>query len=137
LPASWARTITFDNGAEFYHHQRIATELGEATYFADPYPAYQRGTNQNTDGLLRQDLPKGTSFEHLTQRQLDLIAQELNTALEKNLGAEPPMKPSKSIANEFPLRLDLESAVDSQAHAVVPFRRSLWKRPQQSGKGTA
>jgi len=90
LPASWARTVTFDNGSEFYHHQRITTELGVATYFADPYAAYQRGTNENTNGLLRQYLPKGMDFEALTQRQLDAIVDELNNRPRKTLGYRSP-----------------------------------------------
>lgn len=90
LPASWAKTITFDNGTEFYHHQRITTQLGVATYFADPYAAYQRGVNENTNGLLRQYLPKGTSFEYLTQRQLDDIINEINNRPRKTLGYRTP-----------------------------------------------
>ncbi len=90
LPASWARTITFDNGTEFYHHERITQELGIAVYFADPYAAYQRGTNENTNGLLRQYLPKSMSFEDLTQNQLDRIVEELNNRPRKILGYRTP-----------------------------------------------
>jgi IS30 family transposase len=90
LPASWARTITFDNGSEFYHHGRITHELGLDVYFADPYAAYQRGTNENTNGLLRQYLPKNTPFEHLTQKQLDFIVHELNNRPRKTLGYRTP-----------------------------------------------
>ena len=90
LPATWARTITLDNGTEFYHHQRITDELGIATYFADPYAAYQRGTNENTNGLLRQYLPKGMSFDNLTQQQLDAIVDELNNRPRKTLGYRTP-----------------------------------------------
>ena len=90
LPVSWARTITFDNGTEFYHHERITQELGMAVYFADPYAAYQRGTNENTNGLLRQYLPKSTSFENLTQHQLDSIVDELNNRPRKILGYRTP-----------------------------------------------
>ncbi len=90
LPASWAHTITFDNGTEFYHHARITNELGMAVYFADPYAAYQRGTNENTNGLLRQYLPKTTSFENLSQRQLDSIVDELNNRPRKILGYRTP-----------------------------------------------
>jgi len=90
LPVTWARTITFDNGTEFYQHQRITDELGIKTYFADPYAAYQRGTNENTNGLLRQYLPKGTSFEKLSQRQLDIIVEEINNRPRRNLGYRTP-----------------------------------------------
>lgn len=90
LPASWAKTITFDNGTEFYHHQRITEQLGIATYFADPYAAYQRGANENINGLLRQYLPKGSSFENLTQTQLDVITDEINSRPRKTLGYQTP-----------------------------------------------
>ena len=90
LPARWARTVTFDNGTEFYHHQRITNELGMAVYFADPYAAYQRGTNENTNGLLRQYLPKGMSFEQISQSQLDAIVHEINNRPRKTLGYRTP-----------------------------------------------
>jgi IS30 family transposase len=100
LPAAWAQTVTFDNGTEFYHHQRLTAELGIATYFADPYAAYQRGTNENTNGLLRQYLPKNTSFEHLTQPQLDSIVDELNNRPRRTLGYRTPYE--VFIANRKP-----------------------------------
>ena len=90
FPASWARSVTFDNGSEFYHHHRITDELGVATYFADAYAAYQRGVNENTNGLLRQYLPKQTSFEDLTQAQLQAIVDELNNRPRKTLDYRTP-----------------------------------------------
>jgi transposase, IS30 family len=90
LPASWARTVTFDNGSEFYHHERITNELGMATFFADAYAAYQRGCNENINGLIRQYLPKGTTFENLSQLQLDNIVYELNNRPRKTLGYQTP-----------------------------------------------
>ena len=59
-------------------------------YFADPYAAYQRGTNENTNGLIRQYLPKSSSFENLTQTQLDSIVQEINDRPRKTLGYRTP-----------------------------------------------
>lgn len=90
LPAGWGRTVTFDNGTEFCHHQRLKDELGIDTYFADPYAAYQRGVNENTNGLLRQYLPKGMSFKKLNQQQLDAIVEELNNRPRKSLGYRTP-----------------------------------------------
>ena len=90
LPAAWAHTVTFDNGTEFYHHHRLTQELGIDTYFADPYAAYQRGTNENTNGLLRQYLPKGTCFKSLSQKQLDAIVKEINDRPRKKLGYLKP-----------------------------------------------
>ena len=90
MPVSWVRTITFDNGTEFARHEQIAAELGVDTYFADPYAAYQRGTNENTNGLIRRFLPKGKSFEDLTQKQLDRIVDLLNNRPRKCLGYRTP-----------------------------------------------
>ena len=85
MPASWVKTITFDNGTEFALHEKIAKELCVNTYFATPYSAWQRGTNENTNGLIRRYLPKGTDFSKLTQAQLEIITQELNNRPRKVL----------------------------------------------------
>jgi len=90
MPVSWVRTITFDNGTEFAHHERMAAELDIDVYFADPYCAYQRGTNENTNGLIRRYLPKGTSFKDLTQHKLDFIVEQINNRPRKCLGYRKP-----------------------------------------------
>ena len=89
-PVSWVRTITFDNGTEFCDHETITRELGAQVYFADPYSAYQRGTNEQVNGLLRRYLPKGTGFKDLTQKQLDNIVEEINNRPRKCLGFRTP-----------------------------------------------
>lgn len=89
-PISWVKTITFDNGTEFAHHEHIAAGLGVDIYFAAPYSAYQRGTNENTNGLIRRYLPKRTSFASLTQRQLDAIVDLLNNRPRKCLAYQTP-----------------------------------------------
>lgn len=89
-PISWVKTITFDNGTEFAHHQEMARQLPVEIYFADPYSSYQRGTNENTNGLIRRYLPKGSSFEDLTQHQLDTIVEEINNRPKKCLGYRTP-----------------------------------------------
>ena len=90
LSISWVKTITFDNGTEFTHHAKIAEVLPVDIYFAAPYSSYQRGTNENTNGLIRRYLPKGTSFKGLTQHQLDQIVEELNNRPRKILGYRTP-----------------------------------------------
>ena len=82
--------VTFDNGSEFYHHRRITDELGVATYFADPYAAYQRGVNENTNGLLRQYLPKGIDISSYSQAKLNAVARQLNQRPRKTLGFQTP-----------------------------------------------
>jgi len=90
LPTSWVRTITFDNGTEFAHHEKMAEGLPVDIYFAAPYSSYQRGTNENTNGLIRRYWPKGTSFRDLSQHQLDPIVEELNNRPRKILGYRTP-----------------------------------------------
>jgi len=86
MPTSWVTTLTFDNGTEFFAHQRMAAALNADIYFAQPYSSWQRGTNENTNGLIRRYLPKGTSFKSLTQKQLDIIVEQINNRPRKCLG---------------------------------------------------
>jgi IS30 family transposase len=90
MPPSWIKTITFDNGTEFACHGRIARETGADIYFATPYSSYQRGTNENTNGLIRRFLPKKTSFENLNQERMNIIEEELNNRPRKKLNFESP-----------------------------------------------
>ena len=84
------RTLTLDNGSEFADHQRMAAALSMATYFCDPYCSGQRGTNENTNGLLRQYYPKGTDFSKVSQRALNRVVDELNNRPRKRLGYRTP-----------------------------------------------
>ena len=90
LPPHWTKTITFDNGSEFAHHEHIAQALGLDTYFANPYAAYERGTNENTNGLLRQYLPKNTNFREIAESQLQSYVRQLNNRPRKKLGYRTP-----------------------------------------------
>ena len=85
IQPSWIKTITFDNGTEFACHEKVAQQTGASIYFADPYASYQRGTNENTNGLIRRFLPKKTSFHGLTQERLNIIEEELNNRPRKIL----------------------------------------------------
>lgn len=86
LPAHAVRSITADNGSEFAFHYKLADTIGVPTYFADPYSAYQRGSNEHFNGRLRRYVPKGTSFADLTQEDLDEIVAEINNRPRKVLG---------------------------------------------------
>lgn len=90
LPKSWAKTITFDNGTEFACHEKVSRETGAVIYFAAPYSSYQRGTNENTNGLIRRIIPKKMSFKNITQEHLDIIEDELNNRPRKKLNLQSP-----------------------------------------------
>jgi len=84
------RTITFDNGVEFHGYKTIEHALDATVFFATPHHAWERGTNENTNGLIRQYLPKGTPLGHLTQRLCSRIAHDLNHRPRKRHGFRTP-----------------------------------------------
>jgi len=84
------RTVTADNGTEFHDYQQIEQATGTAFYFASPYHSWERGLNENTNGLIRQYLPKGKTMTGLTQRHCDAIATRLNRRPRKSMGFKTP-----------------------------------------------
>lgn len=86
------KTITFDNGTENFYHEKVATELSCKTYFCAPYHPYEKGTVENTIGLVRSYLPKGSSLKEVTDLDLNIITHELNTRPRKRLGFATPME---------------------------------------------
>jgi len=86
------RTITADNGTEFHGYRAIEDATNVSIYFATPYHSWERGTNENTNGLIRQYLPKGTSMRSLTQLRCDEIARTLNNRPRKRHGFHTPIE---------------------------------------------
>ena len=94
-----AHTLTVDNGKEFAGHETIARRLGIGVYFADPYSAWQRGLNENTNGLIRQYVPKGSNIRNLTDEQVEHIMKRLNNRPRKSLGF---LTPNEVFYNRIP-----------------------------------
>lgn len=94
LPAHLRNTLTWDQGSELALHKKISTSLDMDVYFCDPHSPWQRGTNENTNGLLRQYFPKGTDLSGYSEAYLDAVAEELNDRPRKTLNWQ---KPSEAI----------------------------------------
>jgi IS30 family transposase len=84
-------TITFDNGKEFTNHQSIAQKLQANMFFAHPYSSWERGTNENTNGLIRQYFPKGSDFSSITDDQISFVKERLNGRPRKCLDFQAPV----------------------------------------------
>ena len=83
-------TVTTDNGKEFARHQELDAELGCQSYFCRPYASWQRGSNENLNGLIRQYPPKQRDLSTVTQEELDMILDRLNNRPRKRLGFKTP-----------------------------------------------
>jgi IS30 family transposase len=90
LPAPLRRTLTWDQGNEMFHHERVEQHTGTRIYFADAHSPWQRGTNENTNGLLRQYFPKGIDLDAVTDSRLREVADELNDRPRECLGDRSP-----------------------------------------------
>uniref|UniRef100_UPI0038B9E8D0 IS30 family transposase n=1 Tax=Paraburkholderia megapolitana TaxID=420953 RepID=UPI0038B9E8D0 len=90
LPSQLQKSLTWDRGRELSAHRRFSMDTNMAVYFCDRGCSWQRGTNENTNGLLRQYFPKGTRLASYTQRQLNDVAARLNSRPRKTLGFRTP-----------------------------------------------
>lgn len=90
VPDYLKKSFTVDNGKEFSAHKELAAATGMSVYFCDPYSPWQRGTNENTNGLLRQFFPKGTSFADISDDDLQYVVNLINNRPRKRLGFRTP-----------------------------------------------
>lgn len=86
----WIKTITSDNGKEFAFHEQIAKALNVEYFFATPYHSWERGANENTNGLIRQYIPKQTDFSTITDAYVQMVEDELNNRPRKKHGYLTP-----------------------------------------------
>ena len=85
-------TVTADTGTELHGYRRIEERTGAVFYFARPYHSWERGSNENANGLIRQYLPKGVNMAGLSQQQCNALARKLNTRPRKRLGFRTPLE---------------------------------------------
>lgn len=111
------KSITFDNGTEFHGYKTLEENLGVVCYFAKPYHSWERGTNENTNGLIRQYIPKKSCMKNLTQQKCDAIAEKLNTRPRKRLGYKTPFE--VYYKTESPLHLLLELRISYNGHTLL------------------
>ena len=91
IAAPMRQSMTYDQGREMAMHKELSKRTGVAVYFCDPHSPWQRGSNENTNGLVRQYLPKGTDLSDYSQEQLDAIADQINNRPRKGLGVRSPL----------------------------------------------
>ena len=90
IPIRWRKTLTTDNGSEFIEHQTLGRRLGFKTYFANPYASWERGTNENSNGLIRQYVPRETDVSQMSFQRVAQIGVKLNNRPRKCLGYRTP-----------------------------------------------
>lgn len=98
IPKKKCRTITYDNGVQFEEHETLERDLNIDIYFAYPYHSWERGTNENTNGLLRQFFPKGSPFKDVTQTQVNRAVRLINTRPRKRHGYLNPLEVDAGVA---------------------------------------
>lgn len=122
------KTITLDNGTKFHGYKSVEDQLHVKFYCATPYHSWERGTNENTNGLLRQYLPKGTCLKDLTQADCDRIAHELNSRPRERLGFKTPAEVFNGRPRGVALQRSTQASALSCAHLA-----DYWREAQRGG----
>lgn len=120
MPSSFLKTMTYDNGTEMAEHKKLSKKTGLDIYFAHPYASWERGTNENTNGLVRRVYPKKTDFNKVTFEDLQKLQDKLNNRPRKVLGYYTPnemyhfelMKQSKNVDDNMELKMGNKSPSD-------------------------
>ena len=97
---NFVHSVTADNGFEFRSHEKISNSLNSEFYFAHPYSSWEHGLNENSNGLLRQYLPKGSDFSKVTTKELQRIEDEINNRPRKSLGYKTPNQIFDELSND-------------------------------------
>ena len=111
LPKYIRKTMTYDNGIEMANHKWLTNKTGMDVYFANPYSSWERGTNENTNGLIRRFFPKGTDFNKITLQQLKQAQSSLNNRPRKILGYKTPNEIMKDEINNYKILSNIISEI--------------------------
>ena len=136
LPEKLRKSLTWDQGAEIAQHAQLRLETGLTIYFCDPRSPWQRGTNENTNGLLRQYFPKGTVMSRHGERKLDAVATALNGRPRKILGWKTPAE----ALNAPTIRSSTNWCFDDSLNPSSTSRSATasdWPRPASSPRSAA